>query len=55
MAKNPADFFVNMKLHGMTVPDASYAVNMPTTVPEGALLFTVKLLMLIVIQLSGRR
>ena len=53
MAKNPAEFFVNVKLHGMMVPDSSRAVNTPTTVLAGALLFTVKLLMLMVIYLSG--
>src|SRR5712672_3323623 len=39
----------------MTVPEASRAVNTPTTVPAGALLFTVKLLILMVIQLSDRQ
>ena len=55
IARNPAEFFVNVKLQGMTVPDASRAVNTPTTVPAGALLFTVKSLILIVIQLSDRQ
>jgi hypothetical protein len=53
IAKNPAEFFVNVKLHGTTMPEASCAVSIPITVPAGALLFTVKLLILIVIQLSG--
>jgi len=53
MPKNPAEFFVNVKLLGTIVPEASCAVNTPTTVPAGAVLFTVKLLILIVIQLSG--
>ena len=52
IAKNPAEFFVNVKLHGMAVPDASCAVNRPTMVPEGALIFTVKLLILMVMQPS---
>ncbi len=55
MAKNPAEFFVNVKLHGTTVPDALSAVNTPTTVPGGALFFTLRLLILIVIQLSDRQ
>jgi len=49
IAKNPAEFFVNVKLHGTTVPDASYAVTTPTTEPAGAVLLTVLLLRLIVI------
>jgi hypothetical protein len=49
ITKNPAEFFVNVKLHGVTVPDASCAVNTPTTVPAGALLVMVKLLILMVI------
>jgi hypothetical protein len=52
-AKNPAEFFVNVKLLGMTLPDASYAVNTPMTAPAGALLFIVRLLKLMVIELSG--
>jgi hypothetical protein len=52
IARNPAEFFVSVKLQGMTVPEASRAVNKPTTVPEGALLITVKLLILMVIQRS---
>jgi hypothetical protein len=55
IARNPAEFFVNVKLHAMTAPEASRAVNTPTTVPAGALLFTVKLLILMVIQLSDRQ
>ena len=50
MAKNPAEFFVSVKLHGMAVPDASSAVNTPTTLPEGAALLIEELLMLIVIE-----
>ena len=53
IAKNPAELFVKENSLGMTAPDASYAVNTPTTVPAGALLFTVKLLILIVIRLSS--
>jgi len=53
IAKKPAEFFVKVKLHGSTVPDASQAVNTPTTVPGGALLFTSKLLILIVMRLSA--
>jgi hypothetical protein len=49
IAKDPAEFLVRVKLHGMAVPDALYAVNTPTTVPAGALLDMVELLMLIVI------
>jgi len=41
IAKKPAEFFVSVKLHGMTLPEASCAVNTPTTVPEGALLLIV--------------
>ena len=52
MAKKPPEFFVNMKLHGMMVPDASYTVNAPITVPAGTLVVIVKLLMLTVIQLT---
>jgi hypothetical protein len=48
MAKKPAEPFVNVKLHGITVPDASRAVSTPTFAPGVALLFMVKLLMLIV-------
>jgi hypothetical protein len=55
MAKKPAEPFVNVKLHGMTAPEASRAVNTPTTAPASALLFTVKLLILMVIQLSDRQ
>ena len=49
IAKNPAEFFVKMKLHGMAVPDVSCAVNTPTTAPAGALLFMIELLILTVI------
>jgi hypothetical protein len=55
IAKNPAEFFVKVKLQGMTVPDASCAVNTPTMVPASALLFIVELLRLMVIQLSDRQ
>ncbi len=41
-----------MKLHGMTVPLSSIAVSAPTTVPDGALSATFKLLIVIVINLS---
>ena len=51
ISKKPAEFLVNAKLHGMTAPVASYAVKMPTTVPDDALLDIVELLMLIVIYL----
>jgi hypothetical protein len=53
MAKKPAEFFVNVKLHGITVPDASRAVSTPTIVPDIALLSMFKLLMLIVMRLSA--
>jgi hypothetical protein len=52
-AKKPAEPFVNVKLHGITVFDASRAVSTPTVVPGIALLFMDKLLMLIVIRLSA--
>jgi hypothetical protein len=52
IAKNPAEFFVNMKLQGIAVPDSSRAVNTPTSVPAGALLCKFKLLILMVIYLS---
>jgi hypothetical protein len=52
IAKNPAEFFVNVKLQGTTAPEASRAVNTPTTVPADALLFTFKLLILMVMQHS---
>jgi hypothetical protein len=52
MAKKPAEFFVNVKLHGITAPDASRAVSTPV-VPGIALLFMFKLLMLIVMRLSA--
>ena len=54
IAKNAAEFFVNVKVHGVTV-FALYAVNTPITVPGGALFFTVELLILMVIRLSGRQ
>jgi hypothetical protein len=54
-ARNPAEFFVSVKLQGTTAPEASRAVNTPTTVPEDAVLFTVKLLILMVMQLSDRQ
>jgi hypothetical protein len=53
MAKKPAEPFVNVKLHGITVPDASRAVSAPTVVPGITLLLIVKLLMLIVMRLSA--
>jgi hypothetical protein len=53
MAKKPAEFFVNVKLLGITAPDASRAVSTPTIVPGIPLLFIVKLLMLIVMRLSA--
>jgi hypothetical protein len=52
IAKKPAGFLVRLKLHGIVVPVASYAFSRPTTVPAGALLFILKLLILIVIPLS---
>ena len=45
MAKNPAEFFVKMKLHGITVPDESIAVSAPIAVPYNALLLIDRLLM----------
>jgi hypothetical protein len=53
MAKNPAEFFVNMKLQAIAVPDSSRAVNTPTSVPAGALFCKVKLLILMVISSPG--
>src|SRR5690348_13328696 len=53
MAKNPAEFFVNVKLQGMTPPDESYAVNPPITAPMGVLFAIFRLLILIVIQISS--
>ena len=41
-----------MKLHGIILP-ASLAVSMPTIVPAGALEATCKLLIVIVMNLSG--
>jgi hypothetical protein len=55
IVKDPAEFLVKVKLHGMAVPDASYAVNVPTNVPAGALLAMVELLILIVIYLPNRQ
>lgn len=52
IAKKPLDFFDRMKLQGTIVP-ASLAVSVPTIVPVGALRATVKLLIVIVINLSG--
>ena len=51
-AKKPLDFFDNMKLQGVVLP-AFPAVSTPTTVPAGALGATVKLLIVIVMNLSG--
>ena len=53
IAKNPAEFLVNVKLLGVTLPDGSYAVNTPMTALAGALLFIVELLKVMVIELSG--
>jgi hypothetical protein len=50
--KYPLDFFDNIKLHGTIIP-ASHAVSTPTIVPLGALDGTVKLLILIVTNLSA--
>ena len=47
--KNPPEFFVNVKLHGMTLPEASYPVKTPITVPIDSLLLIVELLILMVI------
>jgi hypothetical protein len=55
IAKDPEELLVNMKSHGMTVPDASLTFKTPIMVPESALLFTVELLILIVIELSDRQ
>ena len=55
MEKNPAELFVNVKAHGMMEPDESRAVNTPITVPADTLLFTVKLLILMVTKLSDRQ
>jgi hypothetical protein len=52
MAKTPAEFVVSEKLQSTIFP-APYAVSTPTMVPLGALLFTLKLLMLIVISVPG--
>ena len=52
MAKKPLDFFDNMKLQGVILP-AFPAVSTPTIVPAGALRATVKLLIVIVMNLSG--
>jgi hypothetical protein len=52
MAKKPSEFFVNVKLQGTMVPDASYTVNAPMTVLAGTLVLIVKLLMLTVIELT---
>jgi hypothetical protein len=51
MAKLGPPFF-RIKLQGMTLPDASVAVITPTVVPVGALAVTVKLLIVIGINLS---
>ena len=53
IAKYPLDCFDNMKLQGIIVP-ASVAVSTPTIVPVGALNATFILLIVIVINLSGR-
>ena len=52
MAKKPLEFFDNIKLQVIILP-ALLAVSTPTFVPVGALWDTVKLLIEIVINLSG--
>jgi hypothetical protein len=42
-----------MKLHGMILPAASLAVRTPTLAPVGALAATLKLLIVIVMDLSA--
>ena len=51
MAKKPLDFFDSIKLQGIITP-VSLAVSTPTIVPAGAFWATVKLLIVIVINLS---
>ena len=51
--KKPLDFFDKMKLQGIMLP-ASVAVSTPTIVPVCALEATVRLLIVIVMNLSGR-
>ncbi len=41
------------KVHGIVTPSVFFAVSTPTVVPAVALLLTVKLLILIVMRLSG--
>jgi hypothetical protein len=53
-AKWPPDPFVTIKLQGIIVPFASVTVSTPTTVPGGALSTTLELLIVIVINISGR-
>ena len=53
MAKYPPALFVSMKLHGMMFPVESLAVRTPTVAPVGALAATVKLLIVIVMDLSA--
>jgi hypothetical protein len=53
MAKYPPALFVSMKLHGMMFPAESLAVRTPTVAPVGALAATVKLLIVIVMDLSA--
>jgi hypothetical protein len=53
MAKYPPACFVNMKLHGMMLPAVSLAVRTPTPAPVGALAATLKLLIVIVMDLSA--
>jgi hypothetical protein len=52
MAKKPLEFFDNVKVLGIMLP-AFVAVSIPTTVPAGAFWATVKLLIVIVMNLSG--
>jgi len=53
MAKYPPALFVNVKLHGMMLLAASLAPSTPTIAPVGALAATVKLLIVIVMDLSA--
>jgi hypothetical protein len=52
MAKKPAEFLVRAKVQFTKLPALS-ALSTPTMVPAGALFFTLKLLMLIVINFSA--
>jgi hypothetical protein len=53
IAKYPPDLFVNMKLHGIILFVESFAVRTPTVAPVGALAAIVKLLIVIVMDLSA--